>query len=81
MTKAIQGFPTHNRFLRVLYYILAIFMITFFLWLLLDPKALYYVSYHQQPVVDYASCVNAGGEIHGSDCYLSETLKFSKGSE
>lgn len=77
----IVNFPKHNPILRGLYMLLAAFMILFFTWMLVDPTAIYYVSYYQAPVVDFASCVDAGGEVHGSDCYVSETVFFTKGSE
>lgn len=75
----IKNFPSHNPVLRAVYLLLAALMISFFAWMLLDPNALFYVSYYQAPVTDFVSCVSAGGQVHGDDCYISETVFFTKG--
>lgn len=67
------NFPKHNPILRGLYIALVVSMIFFFGWLLLDPTALYYISEYQAPVVDFASCVSAGGLVESNVCYVSET--------
>ena len=70
--------PKHNPVLRALYFAIALVMLAFYLWLFADPNALYYAGSTEFLAWDYASCAQAGGEIHGSRCYLSETLFFER---
>lgn len=70
--------PKHNPVLCALYFAVALVMLAFFVWLFAAPNALHYAGPTEFLAWDYASCVRAGGEIHGSRCYMSETLFFQK---
>lgn len=70
--------PKHNPVLRALYFAIALVMLVFFVWLFAAPNALYYVGSTEFLAWDYASCARAEGEIHGSRCYLSETIFFER---
>lgn len=70
--------PKHNPVLRALYFAIALVTLAFFVWLFAAPDALYYVGPTEFQAWDYASCARVGGEIHGSRCYLSETLFFER---
>ena len=72
----MSNLPKHNPVLRAIYCAIALVMLVFFTWLFADPNALYYVGPSEFQADDYASCVQAGGELHGSRCYMSETVSF-----
>ena len=53
-------------------------MLVFFVWLFTDPEALYHVGPAAFQASDFESCRQAGGEEHGSRCYMSESVFFQR---
>lgn len=74
----MTALPRHNPVLRLLYVCLVLVMVVFFVWLFTDPEALYHVGPAAFQASDFESCRQAGGEVHGSRCYMSESVFFER---
>lgn len=74
----MPALPRHNPVLRALYFGVALVMLLFFAWLFADPEALYYVGPAEFQAWDFESCAQAGGDVHGPRCYMSETVFFER---